>query len=449
MSELNKSIQLVLNSQFNSTYWIVAEINEHKVNYSGHCYLELIEKDPFVDTIIAKTRATIWAGTYRKLLPYFETTTKHAFQEGIKVMIRASVEFHEIFGLSLNIVEIDPTYTLGDLEKQKQETIEKLKSEGVFNMNKETILPRVVQKIAIVSSERAAGFGDFLEQLKNNQHSFQFYCKLFPAVMQGENAEQSVINALEKIYSYENFFDVVVIIRGGGSKSDLSCFDKYWLTYHIAQFPIPVVTGIGHEQDDTIADMVAHTRLKTPTAVAAFIIDKAKEFEEYVDSLNSIFQDCITRQIFNEKNKLYRASSNLFSNVQLVLARKNEYLQKKTMSTTNVTNNLVSKKVNDQFQNIERLNSVVSRKILISKYNLSNTKAQVKSNYRHFMQIKSESLKNNQKLIQAFNPQNVLNRGFSVTYKDGKVIKDNKDLKPGDQIVTKLKHGKINSKIIK
>jgi len=270
LSELNKQIGDVLESAFPKGVWVVGEISELKENRNGHCYLELIEKQGI--EIVARSRATIWSYTYRMLKPYFETSTGQLFTSGIKILVQVSVEFHAAYGLSLNIKDIDPVYTVGDMAMQRREIVDRLKTEGVFEMNKELQLPLVPQKIAVISSATAAGYQDFVNQLDNNKQGFVFYIKLFQATMQGTETAPSIMAALERIFGYDDFFDAVVIIRGGGATADLSSFDNYDLAYFVTQFPLPVITGIGHEKDDTIVDLVAHTRLKTPTAVAEFFI---------------------------------------------------------------------------------------------------------------------------------------------------------------------------------
>ena len=274
--ELNEQIKDTLCEAFPSTVWVVAEVSELKENRSGHCYLELVEK--VENEIIARSRATIWSYTYRMLKPYFETTTGQFFSHGIKVLVQVTVEYHPAFGLSLNIKDIDPTYTVGDMALQRKEIIARLQNEGIFDMNRELQLPLVPQKIAVISSKTAAGYQDFVHQLNSNAHGFIFYTQIFEAWMQGTGAVKSIIGALERIYQYEDFFDAVAIIRGGGATADLSCFDNYELAFNLVQFPLPVITGIGHEKDDTIIDLVAHTRMKTPTAVAEFFINGVERF---------------------------------------------------------------------------------------------------------------------------------------------------------------------------
>ncbi|HSH20890.1 MAG TPA: exodeoxyribonuclease VII large subunit, partial [Draconibacterium sp.] len=333
LSELNEQIRKTLEGNFSSSVWVIAEISELKENRNGHCYLELIEKQG--TEIVARSRATIWSYTYRMLKPYFETTTGQFFTQGIKILVQVSVEYHAAFGLSLNIKDIDPIYTVGDMAAQRKEIINRLQSEGIFDMNKEIGLPLVPQKIAVISSATAAGFQDFMNQLVANEFGFKFYTKLFQATMQGTEAAPSIINALERIFQYEDFFDAVVIIRGGGATADLSSFDDYELAFNITQFPLPVITGIGHEKDDTIIDLVAHTRLKTPTAVAEFLI---KGMEHYYDRMLEMEDEIVklTRELIDShKKELEQAAMNLnyavagfINKNQVQLTRKGNELQR-------------------------------------------------------------------------------------------------------------------------
>src|ERR1035437_7708458 len=304
LSELNGLVKKAVTGAFTAPVWVIGEISELKTNRSGHCYLNLIEKEEEGDAIVAQARATIWSYTFRMLRPFFESTTGQQLTEGIKVLLSVSVEFHELYGYSLNIRDIDPTYSLGDMARRRREIIARLQADGVAEMNKELTLPLVPQKIAVISSATAAGYQDFVDQLTNNQAGYHFDLKLFPAIMQGNQAETSIIDALEQIYLYENFFDAVVIIRGGGSQADLNCFDNYNLAYYITQFPLPVITGISHEKANSIVDLVAHTRLKTPTAVAEFLINGVAQFDGRLDELKNRFIGIITELIAGSKRDM-------------------------------------------------------------------------------------------------------------------------------------------------
>ena len=286
--ELNRIVRETIECEMPDEYWVEAEVTECR-EARGHCYLELIEKDEQTATPIAKASAKCWASKWAVVRPYFERTTGQRLVAGMKVLLKVYPQFHEAFGFSWIVTDIDPTYTLGDMARQRQEIIRQLKAEGVFDLQKELTLPLFCQRIAVISSETAAGYGDFCHQLDNNPYGFQFETHLFPAIMQGESTESSIINALTRIYDQP--FDCVVIIRGGGATSDLSGFDTLALAEHVANFPIPIITGIGHERDECILDMVSHTRVKTPTAAAALLIEHLKGVFDAVEGA----QDRITR----------------------------------------------------------------------------------------------------------------------------------------------------------
>ena len=281
---LTTLIRRTIDQGLPNAYIVIAEIQSLNVNRSGHAYLDLVEKSEGGDQIIAQARATIWASQFRMIRAYFESTTGRPLQSGLKIMVKAKVTFHEIYGLSLNITDILPEYTAGEIAMQRQRTINQLKSEGVFDMNKGLALPRLVQRIAVISSATAAGYGDFAKQLHGNQYGYKFMTTLFEASVQGDGAASSIIQQLDAIAELRSQYDCVVIIRGGGSKTDLACFDQLSICQHICQFSLPVMTGIGHDRDESIADLVANTPLKTPTAVAQFLIDRAHGCEMAVDA---------------------------------------------------------------------------------------------------------------------------------------------------------------------
>ena len=281
---LTTLIRRTIDQGLPNAYIVIAEIQSLNVNRSGHAYLDLVEKSEGGDQIIAQARATIWASQFRMIRAYFESTTGRPLQSGLKIMVKAKVTFHEIYGLSLNITDILPEYTAGEIAMQRQRTINQLKSEGVFDMNKGLALPRLVQRIAVISSATAAGYGDFAKQLHGNQYGYKFMTTLFEASVQGDGAASSIIQQLDAIAELRSQYDCVVIIRGGGSKTDLACFDQLSICQHICQFPLPVITGIGHDRDESIAVLVANNPLKTPTAVAQFLIDRAHGCEMAVDA---------------------------------------------------------------------------------------------------------------------------------------------------------------------
>lgn len=275
LSELNLNIKGVVRQAFNDSYWVRAETSDVRHNRNGHCYLEFIEKARDGQSIVAKARGTIWSSTFNLLKPYFEQETGQPFTSGLTVLVSVTIDFHETYGFGLFVNDIDPSYTLGEIARNRMLVIKRLEEEGVLTLNNELELPEPLNRIAVISSPTAAGYEDFQNQLEHNTSGSVFHTKLFPAIMQGDRSESSIIAALEQIYRHRNLFDVVIIIRGGGASSDLSCFDSYLLATNCAQFPLPIVSGIGHERDVTVLDIVAHTRVKTPTAAAEFLINRA------------------------------------------------------------------------------------------------------------------------------------------------------------------------------
>lgn len=469
LSELNEQIKGALLNAFPGAVWVVAEVSELKENRSGHCYLELVEKEG--DNIMARSRATIWSYTYRMLKPYFETTTGQFFSQGIKVLVQATVEYHPAFGLSLNIKDIDPTYTVGDMALQRKEIIDRLQKEGVFDMNRELELPMVPQKIAVISSATAAGYQDFMDQLENNEFGFKFYTHLFEAYMQGAEAVHSIIQALERIFQYEDFFDAVVIIRGGGATADLSSFDNYELAINITQFPLPVITGIGHEKDDTIIDLVAHTRLKTPTAVAEFLINGMERFYSHLLEIENGVVNYARDVLETQQNKLERMVEGLSYSVS-------GFIQQKQKSITRAGNQLqrsvsnYSYKKQDELSHIKHqigtelsvwfvetknhinrqrrvLKRVTGEAVLKKHGELQHVQDLLISETQRQLFKEHERLKLNENTIRLLNPENVLKRGFTLTLKDGKIIKSVNDVESGEELTTKFADGQVKSKITK
>ena len=296
LRELQRRVKSVLEGQFALPLWVSAEISDLKVNYSGHCYLELVEKaekggDNGVPT--AQARAVIWKSHFPRIAAYFEAETGQRLAPGLKILAKVLVSYHELYGFSLQITDVDPSFTLGDLERQRQQTIAQLQQDGVWEMNRGVALPTVVQRVAVVSSAQAAGYQDFCKELAKSPYRFEV--ELFDAFMQGEAAEGSIIDALCRVADRLEEFDAVVIIRGGGSRSDLNCFNAYRLCSYIAQFPLPVITGIGHDKDTSVADLVAHTALKTPTAVAGWLVERMDRICGWLDAAALQLHDGVLR----------------------------------------------------------------------------------------------------------------------------------------------------------
>ena len=447
--ELNQLVKETLKSNLSDYYWVIGEISEIKVNNSGHCYLELVEKDELTDSLRAKARAIIWASTFRVLQPYFETTTNIKLTKGIKVLVKVIAEFHELYGFSLNITDIEPGYTIGELARTKQETINRLIKEGVIEMNKSLPFPVLPQKIAVISSGTAAGYGDFINQIQNNPYNYKFYIKLYPAYMQGEEAEKSIIEALDKIFKYESYFDIVVIIRGGGSQADLSCFNNYWLAYNVAQFPIPVLTGIGHEQDESVVDIVAHTHLKTPTAVAEYLISAFQNAEDYINELQNNIIDICSETVIKEKEKISRYALIIAPVVSERISKNYNKINILQINILSSSNKLISLQV--------KITDILSQKIksLYREYVIKNSQRifllnkYLKDYCINYFSDKYYGLEILDKKNHYLNPQNILKRGYSITLHNGKNIKSSDELKNEDLIDTILYKGRIKSKVTK
>jgi exodeoxyribonuclease VII large subunit len=399
LSELNSMIRSVIAGELPDLYWVIAEISELKLNQKGHCYMELVEKEDEKTT--AQIKATIWAYEYRTLNRKFESAAKTPLKSGIKVLLLAGVNFHEVYGLSLNIRDVDPAYTVGEMALRRKEIIERLRKEGIIDLNKDLSLPLVPQRIAVVSSPTAAGYGDFTKQLENNPYGYRFYQAIFPALMQGGEAEQSVIAALDGIARKLEHFDAVVIIRGGGSAADLGCFDNYEIAARIARFKLPVITGIGHEKDDTVADIVAHTKMKTPTAVAEFLISGARSFDERIGGIESSLFICAGRLLSQAVNMLGSLS--------------------------------------------QRFALIVSHVTAGPQGRLGTIEKDLLSRVRQFLQIKGSRLAAAEQAVRHLDPQNVLKRGYSITRLEGTALKDAYLAINGAIIETELYKGIIRS----
>lgn len=302
--DLNKQIGSVIKTGLSGAVWVHAEINSINVQRVGHCYIELIEKDENNGNIIAKSRANIWANIYKSISAYFLAETGKNLAAGMKVAFCVDVTFHEVYGISLNVVDIDPTYTLGESARRKAQVIKRLEEDGIIDMNKLLSIKPLVKNIAVISAEGAAGYGDFIHQLQNNKYGYNYNLTLFNSIMQGEKAEASILESLDKVLERLSEFDILVMIRGGGAVSDLDCFDSYCLSASIAQFPLPVLTGIGHTRDVSVVDMVANMPLKTPTAVADFIIHHTRTLEEKIDSYIEQLSRSVTMLLDKQARKL-------------------------------------------------------------------------------------------------------------------------------------------------
>lgn len=448
LSELNAVVREAVRDALPETYWVRAEMSDVRANASsGHCYLEFIEKDEKSGQIVAKARGTIWARTFLMLKPYFEQETGQLFTSGLKVLVNVSVEFHELYGYSLSVHDIDPSYTLGDMVKKRKEIIRRLQEEGIFDLNRELPFPTLPQRIAVITSPTAAGYEDFAHQLAENEYGFPFYIKLFPAVMQGEKTEESVIAAFDRIFPQADLFDVVVIIRGGGSTSELSSFDSYPLAANCAQFPIPVITGIGHERDDTVVDLVAHTRMKTPTAVASFLIECLVGEAAQLQELEQAICDEVTERIMREKSVLQTLMAKLPMMATGHIEQHRHQLHALTAHLSALPQWLRyrAEKLDELPLRLQRASDAViaARSAVIADMPLRLCRA-----FDTVCSERRRSLELDEQYIKMVSPEYVLQRGYTLTFKDGKIVKHAGELSTGDEFSVKFADGEKKGTIL-
>jgi exodeoxyribonuclease VII large subunit len=404
LTELQLIIKDSLYLALPDMYWVIAEISEIKENYNGHCYLELVEKHPDEISIRSRIKAVIWSSRHRFIKSFFENSTGESLRAGMKILIRVKIDYHEIYGLSLVINDIDPAFTIGEMALKRQQILKKLEDEGVLTMNRDLIFPVVPQRIAVISSANAAGYTDFIRHLKENSFGYVFYTVLIETPMQGRETESGLINALDRIASHLDKFDLAVIIRGGGSQTDLSWFDNYNIAYYITQFPLPVITGIGHEKDLSVTDIVAHRSLKTPTAVADYLIECMNNTENHLIDLSNEITDRSMLLLEECKNKTETARLRL-----IPLAR--------TKLLLNGTILIRNKEILASF----------------SKNRLSNI---------------SNRLAGFNNTLKILDPENVLKRGYTITSMNGRILKKCNKIKKDDVLETKFIDGSVSSKVL-
>jgi exodeoxyribonuclease VII large subunit len=447
--ELNGMIRRVMEDHMGDAYWVVGEISEMNEARSGHCYLELVEKNEASEQPLAKSRASIWAGTYRMLKPYFEKSTGQLLAPGIKILVKVNVRYHEQYGLSLTVTDIEPAFTLGDLEMKRQQTIQKLKEEGIFDLNRQLEMDPLTRRIAIISSPTAAGYGDFITQLENNAHGFHFSTVLFPAYMQGHQAVNSMIDAMEKVYRYAHLFHALVIIRGGGSRSELACFDSYELSSHICQFPLPVMSGIGHERDVSVADMVAHSRFKTPTATAQFFVDNLHESLGRVENVSFGIFDMAEAVIRNESSTVGGIAAAIQSFSRRSLQISGIRLQNMRTQLHQASRFRIHSHKTMHLKAGTILKQHTSARFRSESKELLQVSERMKSESRRIITVAIEKSVMLLRITEAHKPEKILKKGFCYTRKQGKTVKSAADLNRGDELETHLKDGIIVSKIEK
>ena len=398
--ELNTLVREAIASAMDRDYWVEAELSEVR-EVRGHCFMELVQKDLFSPTPVARASAKCWKTTWIRIRPCFEAITGQPLRPGMKVMLLVHPDFHEAYGFSWIVSDVDPTYTLGDMARKRMEIINQLKAEGVFDLQKELPLPLFSQHIAVISSENAAGYGDFCSQLSNNDYGFSFMPVLFAAVMQGDGVEQSIVAALNAINAEADRFDVVVIIRGGGATADMSGFDTLLLAENVANFPLPVITGIGHERDECVLDMVSHTRVKTPTAAAALLVDNLAQVWAHVTDCQRTITQLVGQRMASEPSRLDRLST--------------------------------------------RLTTLIHDRLTHEQFRLSSLATSLKPAAERVLTTHRNHLERLALRAKSLDPKLLLRRGYSITTIGGKAVRDASLLKSGDEIVTQLEKGSVHS----
>lgn len=424
LSQLNRLVKEVIELSMDGAYWVEAEVAN--VNDSrGHCYMELVEKDERTNTPIAQARACCWASTWMRVSPKFLRATGEELRRGMKVLLRVKANFHEAYGFSWVVLDIDPTYTIGDMARRRQEIIRQLKEEGVIDLNKQLPIPMFAKRIAVISSPTAAGYGDFCNQLTDNEYGFAFQTRLFPAIMQGEQVEESVIAALNKVYEEVENFDIVVIIRGGGSTADLSGFDTLALAENVAQFPLPVITGIGHDRDQSVLDIVACMSVKTPTAVAAFLIDNLAGTLARIEEAAQRIQNAVRQRMEAERLKLQRMEHYLSSFFSLRKTKEESRIQ-----------NLAT-----------RLYAIVDRRLMMERNRLETMGQRLPFLASSIMQRETSRIQLLEQRVHAVDPINILRRGYSITLHEGTAVKGPQQVNKGDEVTILTAAGVINAMV--
>ncbi len=422
--ELNSLVRSAVELTLADDYWVEAELAEVRER-GGHCYMELVQKNADGATTVARASAKCWRSAWSLVRPHFERVTGEPLHAGMKVLMQVHAQFHENYGFSWIVTDIDPTFTLGDMARKRLETIRRLKAAGVFELNKELTLPLFAQRVAVVSSETAAGYGDFCNQLAANPYGFGFSVRLFPAIMQGERTERSVISALNAINAEADSFDCVVIIRGGGATSDLSAFDSLALAENVANFPLPVITGIGHERDESVVDMVANMRAKTPTAAATLLVDNLKRTSDRIAAAQDRMLTAVSRRMDYERMRLARVAERIPVLFSLVSVRQSALIE--ALSA--------------------RLRAAVRLGLDSASRRIDSLSAAMTPAAMRRLTAESHRLELLSQRVAAADPDRLLKRGYSITLHNGRAVRSAGELKAGDEIVTRLGRGTVSSTV--
>jgi exodeoxyribonuclease VII large subunit len=447
LTEFQQVIRDSLYSALPGFYWVTAEIAELKENFNGHCYLELVEKQADEVNLSAKVRAVIWNNRYRFVRQLFEETTGEKLRAGIKVLLKIKVEYHEVYGLSLTVNDIDPAFTVGELALKRQQILKKLEEEGVIAMNRELAFPILPKRIAVISSKNAAGLTDFLKHLNENSFGYSFSTVLFEAAMQGTGTEESIRDSLDRIAGHLQLFDVVAIVRGGGSTTDLSWFDSYNIAYHITQFPLPVITGIGHEKDLSVTDLVANRSEKTPTALADFLVNRMAETEQHISELWDGIAELATGVIDVAAVGLENCSLRLTSASSLRLNKEKERLSGSVLRLTNSGKSFLIRQQILPSGQMARLASLATGFTARSAVRLGHFANSLQVATVSVMRQLNADMLSKENKLSLLSPENVLKRGYTITSVGGKIMLSASDLRNGSEIETQFSDGKVKSTV--
>ena len=445
--ELQSLIRQKINDSHPLPYWVAAEVSELKVNYSGHCYLELVEKGGDNAVPRAKANAVIWRNQYDMISAYFRTATGGDLQAGIKILAKVAVNYHELYGLSFQITDIEPSFTLGDIESQRRETIERLQKEGVYDMNRECELPEVMQRLAVVSSRNAAGFQDFMNELESNSYRYAYRVELFDSFMQGNETEESVIAALDAIAERMDCFDAVALIRGGGSQSDLGAFNSYRMCSHIAQFPLPVIAGIGHDKDKSVADLVARLSLKTPTAAAVALVEHNAEFEGLLDEYADDIAMFASGYLADEKARLSETGY-LLKEAATKLVHGADYSLENIKGALESRSSVLFTEQRGRLKQLAAsLASLPLRTIGLLQRNLTAMESSLLGDAASLLAAKSRELELLQGIVDARTPEKILKMGYAIVRSGGSLVRNVADAPPRTEVSVQLFDGTIEAEV--
>lgn len=448
LQQVTESIRKTLSARYTSSFWVKAEMNKlNHYPHSGHCYPELVEKKD--GKVVAQLRANLWKADYERIDAVFRSQLNEALRDGIHIFFLARIQFDSVHGLSLRILDIDPTYTLGELEREKRETIERLKKEQFFHQNKHLKLPLLPQRIAVISVETSKGYADFMKVIRQNPWGYAFFTMLFPALLQGDKATDSILQQLERISRVQQHFDVVALIRGGGGDVGLSCYNNYPLARRLACFPLPVLTGIGHSTNETVAEMVAYHNAITPTELGDFLLQHFHNVAIPVKEAGKCLAVTPFRIIRTARQELVSTSRNVQGIIRHHLQRQHGGLQLTTQHFSHTVNLFLYGQGASLHQHLHRLKIHAISSTRYQHEEVQRMKGILMQQGPSCLRRHTEQLAYYENSARLLDPANVIKRGYSITYCQGKLVRTLSDVRPEARLETRVSDGIIISKIQK